>query len=213
MAARLQAAGLPVRGRVLSALIAEGADAAATGALIAEISAGVDVASGAIASTAGRDLDVRALGAVHGGDGVVLVSASASLAAALLRRASEASGVGLAVGPDVATVAELLASVRPTRLLAARLRAGEVRRVGDRPLTRLVTELGGDHRLQEHSERMLAPLIRFDEQHDGDLVRVLRAVVSHPGNRTAAASAYGKDLSQYGFDDYTRIKHVMTALD
>ena len=26
-------------------------------------------------------------------------------------------------------------------------------------------------------------------------------------------SGYGKDLSQYGFDDYTRIKHVMTALD
>ncbi|MFJ4175399.1 gamma-aminobutyraldehyde dehydrogenase [Microbacterium sp. NPDC089696] len=26
-------------------------------------------------------------------------------------------------------------------------------------------------------------------------------------------SGYGKDLSQYGFDDYTRLKHVMTALD
>ncbi|WP_309128231.1 gamma-aminobutyraldehyde dehydrogenase [Microbacterium sp.] len=26
-------------------------------------------------------------------------------------------------------------------------------------------------------------------------------------------SGYGKDLSQYGFDDYTRVKHVMTALD
>ena len=25
------------------------------------------------------------------------------------------------------------------------------------------------------------------------------------------ASGYGKDLSGYGFDDYTRIKHVMTA--
>ena len=25
-------------------------------------------------------------------------------------------------------------------------------------------------------------------------------------------SGYGKDLSGYGFDDYTRIKHVMTAL-
>ncbi|MFJ1744685.1 gamma-aminobutyraldehyde dehydrogenase [Streptomyces sp. NPDC088116] len=26
-------------------------------------------------------------------------------------------------------------------------------------------------------------------------------------------SGYGKDLSSYGFDDYTRIKHVMTSLD
>jgi betaine-aldehyde dehydrogenase len=27
------------------------------------------------------------------------------------------------------------------------------------------------------------------------------------------SSGYGKDLSMYGFDDYTRIKHVMTSLD
>ena len=26
-------------------------------------------------------------------------------------------------------------------------------------------------------------------------------------------SGYGKDLSMYGFEDYTRIKHVMSALD
>jgi len=203
-AARLQAAGMPVRGRVLSVLIAAGADAADVSALVSAIGA----ASAGGASTAERDLDVRALGAVHGGDGVVLVSASVSLAAALLRRASEASGVGLAVGPDVATVAELLASVRPTRLLAARLRAGEVRRVDDRPLTRLVTELGDDHRLQEHSERMLAPLIRHDEQHDGDLVRVLRAVVSHPGSRTAAAAA--SHLSRSVF--YQRIALIADLL-
>jgi betaine-aldehyde dehydrogenase len=25
-------------------------------------------------------------------------------------------------------------------------------------------------------------------------------------------SGYGKDLSQYGFDDYTRIKHVMSYI-
>ena len=25
-------------------------------------------------------------------------------------------------------------------------------------------------------------------------------------------SGYGKDLSMYGFDDYTRVKHVMTNL-
>ena len=26
-------------------------------------------------------------------------------------------------------------------------------------------------------------------------------------------SGYGKDLSMYGFEDYTRIKHVMSSLD
>jgi betaine-aldehyde dehydrogenase len=25
-------------------------------------------------------------------------------------------------------------------------------------------------------------------------------------------SGYGKDLSSYGFDDYTRVKHVMSSL-
>lgn len=179
VAARLQAAGLPVRGRVLCVLLAKGADAAALDALIAALSA--EDASGA--------RGVRALGALHDDAGVVLVSARAGVDSGVLRRVARKAVLALAVGPEVTTVAQLLASLRPTRLLAARLRAGEVRRVDDRPLTRLVSELGDDHRLQEHSERLLAPLIRYDEQHQGDLIRVLAAVVAHPGNRTAAASA------------------------
>ncbi|MEV7619709.1 PucR family transcriptional regulator ligand-binding domain-containing protein [Microbacterium sp. NPDC089321] len=178
IAARLQAAGLPVRGRALSVLVAERADVTATDALIA-----------ALTDDGAPRASVRALGAVQDGAAVVLVSAAAGIRSSALRRAADASGAGLAVGPEVSTVAQLLASIRPTRLLAARLRAGEVRRVDDRPLTRLVTELGDDHRLQEHAERLLAPLIRYDEQHQGDLVRVLGAVVAHPGSRTAAASA------------------------
>jgi hypothetical protein len=40
----------------------------------------------------------------------------------------------------------------------------------------------------------------------------------HPaGGRDAArrlqALGYGKDLSMYGFEDYTRIKHVMSNID
>lgn len=179
VAARLQAAGLPVRGRVLGVLVAEGADAAALDAVLAVLAAdgGSDRAA------------VHVRGAVHDGAAVVLVSSAAALRSGAVNRAAREAGVGLAVGPEVATVAQLLASVRPTRLLATRLRAGEVRRVDDRPLTRLVAELGADHRLQEHSERLLAPLIRHDEQHQGDLLRVLAAVVAHPGSRTAAASA------------------------
>ncbi|MEW1655563.1 gamma-aminobutyraldehyde dehydrogenase [Streptomyces sp. NPDC093707] len=38
----------------------------------------------------------------------------------------------------------------------------------------------------------------------------LVAEMPHGGFRK---SGYGKDLSAYGFDDYTRIKHVMTSLD
>lgn len=38
----------------------------------------------------------------------------------------------------------------------------------------------------------------------------LAAEMPHGGFKK---SGYGKDLSAYGFDDYTRIKHVMTSLD
>jgi len=38
----------------------------------------------------------------------------------------------------------------------------------------------------------------------------LVAEMPHGGFRH---SGYGKDLSVYGFEDYTRIKHVMSSLD
>ena len=54
---------------------------------------------------------------------------------------------------------------------------------------RLVTSLRDDHRLLRHSERMLAPLIEYDLARGGDLLDVLGAMLAHPANRTAAASA------------------------
>ncbi len=64
-----------------------------------------------------------------------------------------------------------------------------LRRADDRPLMRLVTSLRDDHRLLRHSERMLSPLIEYDLARGGDLLTVLGAMLAHPGNRTAAASA------------------------
>lgn len=64
-----------------------------------------------------------------------------------------------------------------------------VRRGDDRPLLRLVTAMRGDRRLQEHGERMLAPLIAYDLAKQGDLRQVLEAMLQHPTNRTAAAAA------------------------
>lgn len=193
VAARLVAAGLPVRGRTLGVLIAERADAASVAAAVA-----------ALAEHEG----VRVRGAVHEGAGVLLLSTPGPVTDAALGRAASALPAGLAVSAPATTVSELLAAVRATRLLAARLQPGEVRRVDDRPLTRLVTELGDDHRLQEHSERMLAPLIRHDDATGGDLIRVLRAVVAHPGNRTAAAAA--SHLSRSVF--YQRIALISDLL-
>lgn len=62
-------------------------------------------------------------------------------------------------------------------------------RAEHRPLLRLVTTLGADPRMQEHSELMLRPLIDYDLASGGDLLEVLRAYAAHPGNRTKAAAA------------------------
>ena len=68
-------------------------------------------------------------------------------------------------------------------------RGPSLRRVEDRPLVQLVTSLRDDYRLLEHGERMLTPLIVHDLERGGDLLDVLEAMLAHPGNRTAAASA------------------------
>jgi purine catabolism regulator len=96
------------------------------------------------------------------------------------------------VGPSADDVLGLLASLRIARDLAAGDHPGagpRVRRVEDRPLERLVASLRDDHRLHEHAERMLAPLVAHDRERRGDLLDVLSALVAHPGNRSAAAAA------------------------
>ena len=65
----------------------------------------------------------------------------------------------------------------------------QIRRSEERPLMRLVTSLRDDHRLLDHGERMLAPLIDYDLNRQGDLLDVLEAMLQHPSNRTAAATA------------------------
>jgi purine catabolism regulator len=100
----------------------------------------------------------------------------------------------LAVGSPAEGLEAGLASLQEAIDLArGRSRRAErgiqVRRAEARPLVRLVTTLRDDHRLLEHGERMLAPLIEYDLARDGDLLDVLGAMLAHPGNRTAAASA------------------------
>ena len=93
-----------------------------------------------------------------------------------------------------------------------RRRAGRgphLRRSEDRPLVQLVTALRGDHRILEHGERMLTPLIEYDLARGGDLLDVLEAMLGHPGNRTAAASA--SHLSRSVF--YQRIALIEELLE
>jgi purine catabolism regulator len=100
----------------------------------------------------------------------------------------------LSIGASASGLDEALASLQQAIDLASgggwrEARGLRVRRGEDRPLVRLLTALRDDHRLLDHGERMLAPLIDYDLARDGDLLDVLGAMLAHPGNRTAAASA------------------------
>ncbi|MBS1699156.1 MAG: PucR family transcriptional regulator ligand-binding domain-containing protein, partial [Actinobacteria bacterium] len=160
----------------------------------------------ATSTTVGTAADARLLSAVVDGERILLVSlpAGSRLPEPLL--AELGSG---ALSDPASSTGELLAAIPVVRRIARRAEPGVVLRVSERPLARLAAELSGDHRLQEHSARLLAPLIRHDDTNDGDLLRVLRAVVAHPGNRTAAAGA--SHLSRSVF--YQRLTLIADLLD
>ncbi|MDQ4215818.1 PucR family transcriptional regulator [Microbacterium capsulatum] len=182
--ARLEASGFPVHGRALYA---------AVGSSVPEPVEGTPRRPGASTASATRvgSLplpigETRILSATIDTERILLASVPAGSPLPDPLVADLGSG---AVSDPAETVAELLAALPAVRRLARQAGPGELLRVADRPLARLAAELSGDHRLQEHSARLLAPLIRHDDATGGDLIRVLHAVVAHPGNRTAAASA------------------------
>jgi purine catabolism regulator len=193
--ARLQAGGFPVAGRYVYGLVL-GGDGTIDGIVdrardrgVAAISGRIGAADVALLSTARADTL---------SDGVVAGIAGAGRTAFL--------------GPAAEGVLELLASVGAAVDLAEGIgEAGgpRVRRVDDRPLERLVSSLRDDHRLHAHSERMLAPLARYDRERRGDLIDVLAALVAHPGNRSAAAAA--SHLSRSVF--YQRLTLISDLLD
>nr|BFF09164.1 hypothetical protein GCM10025699_04670 [Microbacterium flavescens] len=121
-------------------------------------------------------------------------AAALAFAGALVEPGADADRLTVSVGRVAEGLDAALASLHDAVDLARgrRRRAGKgpnLRRAENRPLVQLVTALRDDHRLLEHGERMLAPLIVHDLTRTGDLLDVLEAMLSHPGNRTAAASA------------------------
>ncbi|MFF1634718.1 PucR family transcriptional regulator [Leifsonia sp. NPDC058248] len=163
--------------------------------------------------TAARDAGVDALAAEHpvlpdraAGRPVVLALSGrhdrpltdawfAALGRAIaLGLSVDENAVTLAVGSDAGGIPGLLASIEEAPELldrgdVTRTRTTVVHRVERRPLLRLVNALASDPRMQEHSEHMLRPLIEYDLANGGDLLEVLRAYATHPGNRTRAAAA------------------------
>ncbi|BDZ65150.1 PucR family transcriptional regulator [Agromyces mangrovi Wang et al. 2018] len=205
-AARVDAAGLPVDGRTLVGLAVTGAGAA-----------------GPAVVAAAREQGAAALAAARGDTTVAMLSLPgatrfddqvATRFAHDLARLSgaEPERVVVHVGGPAHDLPSLLTAVQEaielSRSRPSRQRGPLVKRVDDRPLARLVTALRDDHRLQEHSERMLAPLIEYDLARGGDLLQVLGAALAHPGNRTAAASA--SHLSRSVF--YQRIALISDLL-
>ena len=197
--ARFEAAGLPLAGReVAGAAIRLRSGtlpvSAAPRVVDAARAAGVDAVAGRHPEQAGTL--VVALSARPGrrfGDVLFEAIAEAAAAARL-----DDPAVVVAVGSDARGITGLLSSVEEAVELAAGsggsadARPGRrpvIQRVAHRPLLRLVTAFGSDPRMLEHTEQMLRPLIEHDLATGGDLVEVLRAYLSHPGNRTRAAAA------------------------
>ncbi|WP_240642190.1 PucR family transcriptional regulator [Microbacterium sulfonylureivorans] len=191
-AARLEAAGLPLRTATLYGIVvsggvvpAERADAAAR-ALRGRTVAG-SAPDGVAAPATAMLLSVPA-------DTVFDDAAAVSFAAALVEPGGDADRMTVSVGRAAEGLDAALASLHDAVDLARgrRRRTGKgphLRRAENRPLVQLVTALRDDHRVLEHGERMLAPLIVHDLTRGGDLLDVLEAMLAHPGNRTAAASA------------------------
>lgn len=209
--ARVEAAGLPVEGQQLFGVVITGPGLAST-------------------ATDGADAAARALGgralAASSPAGVEVPSATLLLSLPPRARFDDAAAIAfaqtLAPGDTSLTVSigsaadgleDGLVSLQEAVDLArgrhtGRARGPHVRRAEQRPLVRLVTTLRDDHRLLDHGERMLAPLIDYDLSRGGDLLDVLGAMLRHPGNRTAAASA--SHLSRSVF--YQRIALIQDLL-
>jgi len=190
-AARLGAAGLPLRGARLYGIVVSGAP------IVGER------ADAAARTLRGRALAGSAPEGIAAPAAAMLVSLPSDVvfddeAVLAFTRAvvdpADVERVTVSVGRAADDVDSALSSLHEAVDLARgrRRRTGRgpyLRRAENRPLVQLVTALRDDHRVLEHGERMLAPLIAYDLSRSGDLLDVLEAMLAHPGNRTAAASA------------------------
>ncbi len=190
--ALLGAAGIDLPGVALFGLAA--ADAAAADLEAAAVDLGGRAICGAPRSSSERAAGWMPI--------LLAVPATTTFAGAAAERfrarlSRDGSAPRLSVGPRVeATSAEtavprLLDSLAQALDLAevGELPDGEVHWVVHHPLVRFVSSMRGDHRLLEHGEDLLAPVLAAPPARRRDLLGALSAIVAHPGNRTAAAAA------------------------
>ena len=211
-AARLEAAGLPVEGSMLLGIVVSGAQVAAESADAAARELGGRALTGS--APAGVTLPASAVMLSLPRDASFGDAAALAFARALVEPGHGAERLVVSVGSQAAGLEAALASLHEAVDLARDRRrpsgrGPHLRRADSRPLVQLVAALRDDHRVLEHGERMLAPLVEHDLMRGGDLLDVLEAMLSHPGNRTAAASA--SHLSRSVF--YQRIALLEELLD
>lgn len=191
-AARLEAAGLPVRGARLFGVVVAGAPVSAEGAEAAARALRARVLTGSAPDAVVTPASALLLSVPA--DAVFDDAAALAFARAAIDPAADAERVVVSVGHAAEDIDTALISLHEAVDLARgrRRRTGrgpQLRRAENRPLVQLVTALRDDHRVLDHGERMLSPLIVHDLARGGDLLDVLEAMLAHPGNRTAAASA------------------------
>ncbi len=194
LVARFEAAGISVRGRRLVglALSSRSGSPDPAAALAAAREIGADALAGSNPDSSAAQLIV----ALSLGQNQQLTDhALDTFSRRYAREASLAvEDLVVAVGAESVDIPGLLASVEEATELLARnggtkRRSLTVYRVESRPLLRFINSFGSDPRLQAHSEQMLRPLIEYDLENDGDLLEVLRAYATNPGNRTKAAAS------------------------
>lgn len=203
-AARLESAGLPVEGRRLYG-IAVGGGTTETESALETAALSIGAAAKAFTVTdAGRALAVA----------FISLPASRTLDDATARSLLGALGglprAQLTIGRAAGGIEAAIASIRDAIDHSHRASEGaRIRWADERPLAHLLNSLRDDHRLLDHGERMLAPLIAHDARTGGDLLDVLAAMLAHPSNRTLAAKA--SHLSRSVF--YQRLAVIGELLD
>jgi purine catabolism regulator len=213
LAARFEAAGVPVRDRRLVGVAVSHWNAAICG--VAARAAAREIGGDALAGVAPATGSAHLIVALSLPKDLLLTDQVLALFARrfALECGIDGDEIVVAVGEEGVDVAGLLASLEEAAELlrhhgSRHSRGLAVIRVENRPLLRFVNSLGGDPRLQAHSEQMLRPLIDYDLRRGGDLLRVLLSYISHPGNRTQAAAS--SHLSRSVF--YQRISLIEELL-
>lgn len=202
LAARLEAVGLPTRGRAFTGVVVRDGtrevlrdvgqqrrDLERAEQVNAAVAA---VGVSALVAVLGAGQIAVLLSLPAGADrGAVLAALAQRLHAELTRHGSARAIIG--VGSPIDRLDDLrltLIEARQVAEAAQSLEPAPYFELPDIHLDGLLLLLRDDPRLQAFVERELGALLRHDEEHGSDLLAVLRAYLDHGRNKTSAANAY-----------------------